>query len=140
MRVDALVHLYSEATGRTRTVQIPYAAPDVCPTDPDTLIVWSTADGEAVYATTDWIWAETDLPPVPDDHALVGGPVAVRFRFPTGEERGVWCQDAVALTDAHGRPYVVDARTRHPLGLFRRPIDVLCSSPAVAFADDPRGS
>lgn len=60
MRVDALVHLFDEATGRTWTVQIPYAVPDVCRTDPDTLIVRSTADGKVVYATTDWIWAETD--------------------------------------------------------------------------------
>jgi hypothetical protein len=140
MRVDALVHLFDEATGRTWTVQIPYAVPDVCRTDPDTLIVRSTADGKVVYATTDWIWAETDLPPAPDDRGLEGGSVAVRFQLPTGEERGIWCQSAVALTDAQGRPYVVDARTRHPLGLFRRPIDVLCKSPAGAFTDNPRGS
>jgi hypothetical protein len=131
MRRDARVHVY-EAAGQFRTLQIPYAVPEVCAADPEVLKIRALADGAIVFATSDWVWAEADYWPATDhagDSLGDGGPIAVRFCVPaTGEEYGVWCDGGIVSSDVHGRPCVLDAVTGGPLCLFRAPRDVLGSS------------
>lgn len=126
MRRDARVHVYEDTTGQFRTLQIPYAVPEVCTVDPEVLRIRALADGATVFVTCDWVWAEADYWLTNEHSGNSGDPIAVRFCVPaTGEEYGVWCDGGIVSADIHGRPCVLDAVTGGPLCLFRAPRAVL---------------